>query len=141
MGLQCGSICNGKYLKGHDTLTLVQLIHLIQKKKRATNCEQHGLIFEMSCDKEAILPKIIPDAALVYKILQEKLTVKTNLQQSTITAILATDPSNSRFWRVMFHSTATKKFTKLGMRRLQKILRGLPTRIGNGQRVLLSISS
>ena len=62
-------------------------------RERASNCERR-LVFRLSLDKETIPAKLIPDTALVYKILQKKLAVETNSQQSTITAIFATDPSN-----------------------------------------------
>ena len=62
-----------KTLRGENTLTLGQHIRLNQERERAANCEQRRLIFELSCDKETIPAKLIPDAALVYKILQEKL--------------------------------------------------------------------
>ena len=94
--------------KGEDTLTLSQRISLNQERKRTENCEQRRLIFELYCDKEAIPTKLIPDAALVYKILQEKLSVEKNSQQITITAMFTTDPSKLWFWSVIFDSTATK---------------------------------
>ena len=55
---------------------LAQRIRLKQERERAATCEQRKLIFELSCDKETIPAKLIPDAALVYKILQQKLDVK-----------------------------------------------------------------
>ena len=72
----------GKTLRKEDTLTLVQRIRLNQEQERAANCEQCRLIFELSCDKETILAKLIPDAALVYKILQQKLAIEANSQHS-----------------------------------------------------------
>ena len=44
------------------------------------SCEllfKRRLIFELSCYKQTISAKLIPDAALVCKILQEKLAVET----------------------------------------------------------------
>ena len=79
-----------------------------RQRERAANYEQRRLIFELSCDKETIPTKLIPDAALVYKILQEKLTVERNSQHSTIIAIFLTDPSSPCSWIVVFDSTATK---------------------------------
>ena len=73
------------------------------------NCGQHRLIFELPYGKETIPAKLIPDAALVYKILPEKLAVETNSQHSTITAIFATDPSNPWPWSVIFDSITTKQ--------------------------------
>ena len=64
---------------------------------------------ELSCDKETIPAKLIPDAALVYKILQEKLALETYLHPSTIAAIFATDPSIPWSWSVIFDSNATTK--------------------------------
>ena len=67
MSGQCGSTCKSENLKGEDTLTLAQRIRLNQKRERerAANCEQGRLVFELSCDKETILAKLIPDVALV----------------------------------------------------------------------------
>ena len=45
----------------------------------------------------------------MYETLQEKLTVKTNSQHSTITTIFATDPSKPWSWSVTFDSTAKKQ--------------------------------
>ena len=45
----------------------------------------------------------------MYKILQEKLAVETNVQHSPITAIFAKDQSNPWSWSVIFGSTATKQ--------------------------------
>ena len=67
------------------------------------------MIFELSCHKETIPAKLIPNAALVYRVLQEKLGKETNLQHSTITAIFVTEPSNSWSWSVIFDSDATKE--------------------------------
>ena len=64
---------------------------------------------ELSSDKETIPAKLIPDAALVYKMLQEKLALETHSHPSTIAAIFATDPSNPWSWSVIFDSNATKK--------------------------------
>ena len=77
-------------------------------RERAANCERR-LVFRLSLDKETIPAKLIPDTALVYKILQKKLAVETNSKQSTITAIFATDPSNPQSWSMTFDSTATKQ--------------------------------
>ena len=59
--------------------------------------------------KKRISTKLIPDAALMCRIFQEKPTVETNSQRLTITAIFATDPSNALPWSVIFESTATKQ--------------------------------
>ena len=83
---------SAKTLRGEDTLTLAQRIRLNQERERAANCEQRRLILELSCDKETIPAKLIPDATLVYMILQEKIAVETKSQHSFITAILATNP-------------------------------------------------
>ena len=56
--------------------------------------------------------KLILDAALVYKILQEKFALETNSQHSTIRAIFPTDPSKPWSWIVVFDSTATKQIHK-----------------------------
>ena len=67
------------------------------------------LIFKLSCDKETIPAKLIPDAALVSKILQEKLAAETNSQHINIMAIFATDTSNPWLWCVIFASSTTKQ--------------------------------
>ena len=67
------------------------------------------MILELSCDKETIPAKLIPDAVLVYKILQEKLALETHSHPSTIAAIFATDPSIPWSWSVIFDSNAAKK--------------------------------
>ena len=79
-GLTMWITCKGKNLKGEDALKLAQRIRLNQERERerATNCEQCRLIFELSCEKETIPAKLTPDAALVYKLLQEKLAMETN---------------------------------------------------------------
>ena len=99
---------------------------------RDANCEQRRLIFELSCEKKTIPAKLIPDAALMYKTLQEKLVVETNSLHSTISAIFATNPSNLWSWSLIFDSTATKQIYETRMPRLQRILIGLPTCIGYG---------
>ena len=88
-----GAPVRAETFKGEDALTLSQRISLNQERKRAENCEQSRLIFELYCDKETIPTKLISDSALVYKILQEKLSVDKNSQQITITAMFTTDPS------------------------------------------------
>ena len=84
---------------------MAQPIRLNQEQERAANCKQRRLIFELPCDNETIPAKLIPDAALVNKILLEKLAVEADSQPSTITAIFATDPSNPKRWSVIFDST------------------------------------
>ena len=69
------ALAKTKSLKGEDTLTLAQHMRLNQERDRAANYKHHRMIFELPCDKEIILAKIIPGVALVYKILQEKLVV------------------------------------------------------------------
>ena len=69
-----------KTLKGEDTLTFAQRICVNQEREKGANCEHRRLIFELSCDTEIIPAKLIPDEAIVYKILQEKLAVETNLR-------------------------------------------------------------
>ena len=54
---------------GEYSLTFAQHIRLNQERVRAAKCEQSKVIFELSCDKEAIPAKFIADAALVCKIL------------------------------------------------------------------------
>ena len=46
---------------------LAQCIRLNQKRKRerAASCEQRRLVLELSCDKETILAKLMPDLGLV----------------------------------------------------------------------------
>lgn len=63
----------------------------------------------MSCDKETVLPKHILNAALVYRILQEKLCVETNSHQSTKMAVFATEPYNRWSWSAIFDLTAKKQ--------------------------------
>ena len=77
--------------------------------KRAANSEPCRLIFELSCDKETITAKLIDDEALVYKIVQEKFSVKINLQHSTVTTIFATDQPKPWSWSVIANFTATKQ--------------------------------
>lgn len=98
------------------------------------------LIFKLSCEKETIPAKLISDAALVSKILQEKLAVETNSQHINITAIFAADTSNPRLWSVIFDSSTTKQNYETRMSCLQRILMGLRTCIGYEQRILLSSS-
>ena len=132
-----------KSLKGEDTLTLRwRSAYACTRKgrERAANFEQRTLIFKLSYDKETIPAKLILHVGLVYKILQEKLDLDTNLQHSTITAIVATDPSNPWSWSVIFDSTATKKIYGTGNALIANNLSRLPTSICYGQRVLLCSS-
>ena len=90
------ALASAKNLRGEDTITLAQHIHLNQEWGTAANCEWCWLIFKLSCDKETISAKLI-------------LVVETNSQHSTITAIFATDPSNPWSWSVTFDTAATKQ--------------------------------
>lgn len=98
------------------------------------------MIFELSRNKETTPAKLIPEVAMVYKRLQEKLAVETSLQLSITTAIFATDPSNSWSWCVIFDSAVTKQIYKTRNATIAKDFKGLPTGIGYVQRVLLSSS-
>ena len=62
-GWKCRSTWKCKNLKEEDTHTLA-------------HCEKRRLIFEMSSNKETMPAKVIPGAFLVYKILQENLTME-----------------------------------------------------------------
>ena len=77
-GWKCRSTWKCKNLKEEDTHTLAQCISLNQERERerAANCEKRRLIFEMSSNKETMPAKVIPGAFLVYKILQENLTME-----------------------------------------------------------------
>ena len=85
------ALARAKALKGRISwggYSYVCAVHSPKPQRESTaNCERHRLIFELSCDKETIPAKLIPDAALVYNIFQEKLTGETNSQYSTIKAI------------------------------------------------------
>ena len=66
MSGQCGSTCKSENLKGGG-YSNVGPAHTPkpETRERAANCEQRRLVFELSCDKETILAKLIPDVALV----------------------------------------------------------------------------
>ena len=99
MGSQFGSSYKSKSLRGRILLRWSSVYVYTRNERElhnVSNCEQRKLIFELSCDKETIQEKLTVDAAMVYKILQEKLAVETNSQHSTITAIFASDPSDHR---------------------------------------------
>ena len=86
-----------------------------RERERAGNCEQCRFIFGLSRDKETNAVKLIPDVALVCKMLQEKLPVETNSQHSAITTISATDPSNSWSWSMILDFIATKQIYEFTM--------------------------
>ena len=54
-------------------LRILQRIRLNQGRERAADCGQGRLIFEMFFDKDTIPEQLIPDAALVYRILRRSL--------------------------------------------------------------------
>ena len=60
----------------------------------------------------------------MYKILQERFAVETNLQHSTITTIFATDPSNPWSCSMTFNSTAIKQIYETRGSRFAKDFEG-----------------
>ena len=87
-------------------------ILLNQERERVGNCEQPRLIFNSYVTKRQFQQNLFSNATILYKILQERLAVKKNLQHSTITAIFATDSPSPWACSVIFDSTATKQIYK-----------------------------
>ena len=78
---------------------------LLQLERRAKERRQ---LFEISCKQGGITERALPNAAMVYRALTEKLSLPNEPTPQAIEAIYAPNPNSPWSWCVIFNSEETR---------------------------------
>ena len=82
-----------------------QKLPLLQLERRAKERRQ---LFEISCKQGGITERALPNAAMVYRALTEKLSLPNEPTPQAIEAIYAPNPNSPWSWCVIFNSEETR---------------------------------
>ena len=98
----------GNSLNSRPQQTMAETVRAkhLQIERRAK--ERRQLLFEISCKQGSIPERALPNAAIVYRALTEKLSLPNEPIVQAIEAIYAPNPNSPWSWCVLFNSENTR---------------------------------